>query len=139
SRSLNLNGGMQVMSHLDLATLSQPECLDSERVSRARISLYHDLGCPADPGTGVFGFPQGRNEPDGGQKDRSNRRPVMDMQPGKVNQLGLRHGRCPSPAAVFISRWHCKRSIASDGDGVPPDPWRPRTTWTGPSTAHRGG
>ena len=34
SRPLNLSGGVQVMSNLDLATLGQPECHDSERVSR---------------------------------------------------------------------------------------------------------
>src|SRR5260370_28549441 len=33
SRALNLSGGMQVVSNLDLATLSIPECHDSERVS----------------------------------------------------------------------------------------------------------
>jgi hypothetical protein len=33
SRAFNLSGGVQVMSNRDLATLGQPECYNSERVS----------------------------------------------------------------------------------------------------------
>ena len=64
---------MQVMSHLYFAPLSLPERDNCERVSRARISLYDDLGCPADPGAGVVRFRQGRMELDDGQKDARNR------------------------------------------------------------------
>src|SRR5690242_11822796 len=89
---------MQVMSNLDLAILSLPECHDSECVCRARISLDHDLGCPLDPWAGIFRFLQGRTEPDGGQNDpRNHSRPVIDIQPAKVHKPGLPHGRRPPP------------------------------------------
>jgi hypothetical protein len=63
---LNLSGGMQVVSNPDLAALRHPECHDSGGVSRARISLDHDLCFPADPAVGVVMLIKDRTEPDGG-------------------------------------------------------------------------